>query len=110
MSDVFLCVVRSVINVNKFEVRLLPSSHLKSKFMELPTSLIFTDLSDCHMVQDCRCPCHMVQDCRCPSNRKGLLIALNLNRWDGDNRLVVRAIWDVSLLRKVQYPHIIMYK
>ena len=28
MSDVFLCVVRGVINVNKFEVRLLPSSHL----------------------------------------------------------------------------------
>ena len=29
MSDVFLCVVRGVINVNKFEVRLLLSSHLK---------------------------------------------------------------------------------
>ena len=28
MSDVFLCVVRGIINVNKFEVRLLPSSHL----------------------------------------------------------------------------------
>ena len=28
MSDVFLCVVRGVINVNKFEVSLLPSSHL----------------------------------------------------------------------------------
>ena len=30
MSDVFLCVVRGVINVNKFEVRSLPSSHLKN--------------------------------------------------------------------------------
>ena len=29
MSDVFLCVVRGVINVDKFEVRLLPSSHQK---------------------------------------------------------------------------------
>ena len=29
MSDAFLCVVRGVINVNKFEVRLLPSSNLK---------------------------------------------------------------------------------
>ena len=29
MSDVFLCVIRGAINVNKFEVRLLPSSHLK---------------------------------------------------------------------------------
>ena len=28
MSDVFLCVIRAVINVNKFEIRLLPSSHL----------------------------------------------------------------------------------
>ena len=28
MSDVLLCVVRGVINVNKFEVSLLPSSHL----------------------------------------------------------------------------------
>ena len=28
MSDVFLCVVRGVINVNRFEVRLLLSSHL----------------------------------------------------------------------------------
>ena len=28
MSDVCLRVVRGVINVNKFEVRLLPSSHL----------------------------------------------------------------------------------
>ena len=29
MSDVIVCVVRGVINVNKFEVRLLPFSHLK---------------------------------------------------------------------------------
>ena len=29
MSDVFLYVIRGVINVNKFEVRLLLSSHLK---------------------------------------------------------------------------------
>ena len=28
MSDVLLCVIRGVINVNKFEVRLLPSFHL----------------------------------------------------------------------------------
>ena len=31
MFDVILCVVTGVINVNKFEVRLLPSSHLKIK-------------------------------------------------------------------------------
>ena len=30
MSDVCVCVVRGVINVNQFEVRLLPSSHLKN--------------------------------------------------------------------------------
>ena len=30
MSDVFVCVVRGVININKFEVRLLPSAHLKT--------------------------------------------------------------------------------
>ena len=30
MSNVFLCVASGVINVNKFEVRLLPSSHLKT--------------------------------------------------------------------------------
>ena len=34
MSDVLLCVVRSIINVNRFEVRYLPSSHLK-KIVEL---------------------------------------------------------------------------
>ena len=28
MSEVFLCIIRGVIIVNKFEVRLLPSSHL----------------------------------------------------------------------------------
>ena len=30
MCEVFLCVVRGAINVNKFEVRSLPSSHLKT--------------------------------------------------------------------------------
>ena len=31
MSNVFLCVAKGVINVNKFEGRLLPSSHLKKR-------------------------------------------------------------------------------
>ena len=35
MSDVFVCVVRGVINVNKFEVRLLPSSHLNVRLVSM---------------------------------------------------------------------------
>ena len=52
MSDVFLCVVRGFINVNKFEVRLLPSSHLKKK--NLGIYKIYSCVSSIYIQIHCR--------------------------------------------------------
>ena len=40
--NVFLCVISGVTNVNKFEVRLLPSSHLKIKYNKVQECKLIT--------------------------------------------------------------------
>ena len=75
MSDVFLCVVRGIINVNKFEVRLLPSSHLNVRAryqLSYPDRIQFCYVnSEFIQLHDCCFVCVCVD--MCSARRAGVV-------------------------------------